>query len=108
MFDELAQVANESPETTNNAFTSVSDILGVAINIGLGTGIAISIIAMILSGIKFMSSKGDPKSLAQAKNALTYSIIAFILTAGAFTIKTIIITMIGGDYGDIANDLPSF
>lgn len=86
----------------------VSDILGISLNIVLGTAIAISLIATILAGIKFITAKGDPKAKAAAQQSLTYAILAFVLTIGAYTIKTILFNVIGGDFGDLGNATPSF
>lgn len=87
---------------------SLGDFLGLALNILLGTAIAISMIALIISGIKFVIAKGDPKAKASAQQALTYSVVAFILAIGAYTIKTIIFNVMGGDYGDLWNATPNF
>lgn len=86
----------------------VSDILGISLNIVFGTAIAISLIATILAGIKYVTAKGDPKAKAAAQQSLTYAILAFVLSIGAYTIKTIIFNVIGGNFGDLGNATPSF
>lgn len=93
----------------NAGFNNVSDFLGVGLNIVFGTAIAISMIALILSGIKFITlTKSDPKEKAATQQALTYSVLAFILAIAAYTIKTIIIHVVGGDFKDLANGTPNF
>lgn len=87
---------------------TVGDFLGLGLNILLGTAIAISMIALVMSGIKFITARGDPKAKAGAQQALTYSVIAFILAIGAYTIKTVLFNVIGGDYGDLWNPTPNF
>lgn len=89
-------------------YNQVSDFLGVSLNILLGVGLAISTIAIIMSGIKFVTAKGDPKAKASAQQALTFAVVAFVLTIGAFTIKTIVFNVIGGNYGDLWNATPNF
>jgi hypothetical protein len=86
----------------------VSDILGLTLNIFLGTALAISLIAIILSGIKYITAKGDPKAKAAAQQALTNSVIAFLLSIGAYTIKTIVFNVLGGDVGELGNATPNF
>ena len=86
----------------------VSDFLGLALNIVFGTAIAISLIATILAGIKFITARGDPKAKAAAQQALTYATLAFVLSIGAYTIKTIIFNVVGGNVGDLTNATPSF
>ena len=92
----------------NRPLTTVGDFLGLSLNILLGSAIAISLIALIMSGIKFITARGDPKAKAAAQQALTYSVVGFILAIGAYTVKTIIFNVIGGDYGDLWNPAPGF
>jgi len=92
-----------------NDISSVSDVLSIGLNIMLGSAIAISLIAIILSGIKIMTSKGDMKAKAGAQSALTNSVIAMILTIGAFTAKIVILNILGSTNDtDIRNATPNF
>lgn len=50
----------------------------------------IALIFIILSGIKFLTSGGDPKQLEGAKNTLTYAILGFILILLSFAILNFI------------------
>ncbi|MDO8621007.1 MAG: pilin [Candidatus Levybacteria bacterium] len=50
----------------------------------------IALIFIILSGIKFLMSGGDPKQLEGAKNTLTYAILGFILILLSFAILNFI------------------
>jgi len=86
--------------------TRVGQILGLALNIVFGSAVAISMIAMIFSGIKYVMAKGDPKAAAAAQQSLTHSVIALILTIGAYTIKTIIFNVLGGDFKDLVDATP--
>ena len=47
---------------------------------------AIAIILIILAGIKFVTSGGDPKKLAAAQATITYAIIGIAVTILAFII----------------------
>lgn len=86
----------------------VGQLLGLGLNIVFGSAIAISLIASILSGIKFITAKGDPKAKAAAQSALTFSVLAFVLCIGAYTIKTVLFNVVGGDFGDLVNATPNF
>ena len=104
---EFLRPANySSPE--NRPLGGIGEFLGLAINIVLGTALAISIIAIILSGIKIINSKGDPKAKGSAQQALTYSVGGFLLAISAFTLKTIIFNVMGGEFGDLFNATPNF
>ncbi len=107
VFQFLKPWAPNAPDRTAG-YNNVSDFLGVGLNILLGVTLAISIIAIIMSGIKFVTAKGDPKAKASAQQALTFAVVAFVLAIGAFTVKTIVFNVIGGDYGDLWNATPNF
>jgi len=98
---------NTVPETSNR-MQGVGDFLGLGLNILLGTALAISMISLIMSGIKIITAKGDPKAKSSAQQAFTYAIVALLLSIGAFTLKLIIFNVVGGDYGELRNATPSF
>ena len=86
----------------------VGEFLGIALNVLLGTALAASMIFIIMSGIKIITSKGDPKAKAESKQAVTFSVVALILAIGAFTVKTILFNVMGGNFGDLSNATPNF
>lgn len=49
-----------------------------------------TVIIIVISGIQFISSSGDPKSAEAAKGRLTFAIIGFIIIILAFAIAQII------------------
>lgn len=109
MFDDLKVVLGiGDPNTLDPGYDSVGDFLGAVINIVLGIGISISIIAIIMSGIQFITARSDPKAAQQAKDSLTYSVFAFILTLGALSAKFIIAKLFGVLSPDILNATPNF
>ncbi|MEO0132996.1 MAG: hypothetical protein ABIK73_08730 [candidate division WOR-3 bacterium] len=95
-----------SPE--RRPITSIGGFLGVFINIVMGTAFAVSVIAIIFSGIKFIMAGSDLKAKGEAKKALTYSIIALLIAVGAFTIKVILFNVVGGEYGVLWMTTPNF
>jgi len=78
-------------------FTNLSDVFGFLVNVVLGVGIAVTIIFLILGGIQYITAKGDQKAAGAARDALTNAVIGFIVVIGAFTIRTILLNVIGGD-----------
>ena len=85
-------------------FTKLSDIYGIALNVLLGASLTIGTIAIIVSGIQFILSEGDPKAIDTAKKYLTVSVIAIAVALMAFAIKAILVGMVGG----VINDVPDF
>lgn len=92
-------------ETTVQKITlgidSLAGLFGLIINIVLGIGIAITIIFLILGGIQYITSKGDQKAAQEARTSLTNAVIGFIVVIGAFTIRTVLLSMIGADEGQL-------
>lgn len=105
--DIFNKVNNQSNPLAGR-FNSFSDFLGLALNILMGVSIAISTIGIMVSGIQYVTSQGDPKSIQTAKNYLTFSIVGFILAVSAFTIKTVILNLIGVTSTEIKNEAPGF
>ena len=110
MFDYLSNTIGLSGSAYKSHYiNSISDVLSIGLNIMLGSAIAISLIAIILSGIKIMTSKGDMKAKAGAQSALTNSVIAMILTIGALTAKIVVLNILGSSNGDaVRNAVPGF
>ena len=105
-WEYLSIWGTNTPE--NRPLGGVGDFLGLGLNILLGTTLAISIISVILSGIKFITAKDDPKAKSSAQQSLTYAVVAFVLAIGAFTLKIIIFNVMGGDFGELRNGTPNF
>lgn len=87
----LAQV--DLPDSPTKEFTAsglpaqlVTKILPLALTIG---GF-ITVIVIIISGIQFVTSSGNPEAAAAAKNRLVYAIVGFIIIVLAFAILQIV------------------
>lgn len=83
MFDYLAQAIKidslpQTPGTSGTittVFTIVFSIVG-----------AISVIMIIIGGIKYAGSQGDPNGTAKAKNTIIYAIVGVLVSIFAVTI----------------------
>ena len=93
------QVLAETPKTAqafNLPFNNLGDVFGFLVNVVLGVGIAITIIFLILGGIQYITARGDQKAAGAARESLTNAVIGFIVVIGAFTIRLILLNVIGG------------
>ena len=52
---------------------------------------AIALIIIIIAGIKFMTSQGNPEALAKARNTIIYAAVGLAVAIGAFSIVTFVI-----------------
>lgn len=88
VFAEASAVKIEpfGPKTWEELFKKITDV--VSLVIGSVAGIMI-----VVAGILFLTSAGDPKRLTLAKQCLTYAIIGLVIALAAqaivATIKTI-------------------
>ncbi len=68
----------------------VGTLVSTIIPVALGIGGMLTVIFIIISGIQFVTSGGDPKGAAAAKDRLVYAIIGFIILILAYAILQII------------------
>lgn len=73
--------------------------IGLMINSVIHAGMALigvtTVILIIYSGIKFITSGGDAKQLESARKTLTYAIIGLVIVVSAFMIVNLIATITG-------------
>ena len=74
-------------------FAAVSNVLNT---VYFWVGI-IAVIVIIISGVFYMTSQGDPGKIKRAKDALKFSIIGLVIVLLAFAITNFIIRAIIGD-----------
>ena len=80
----------------NLPFNNLADVFGFLVNVVLGVGIAVTIVFLILGGIQYITARGDQKAAGAARDSLTNAVIGFIVVIGAFTIRLILLNVIGG------------
>ncbi|MFZ5424400.1 MAG: hypothetical protein ACOZAO_01245 [Patescibacteria group bacterium] len=95
--DVYAQIPTTVVQPQPLGVTTLADAFGIATNVILGAGVALTVIFLILGGIKYMSAKGDQKAAVEARSALTNAVIGFIVVIGAFTIRIVVTSVIGGN-----------
>ena len=72
-------------------------VIKVIINWSIVLAGIVALFLIIYSGIKFINSGGDPKSIDAAKKALTYALIGLIVVLLSFFIINFIATFTGVD-----------
>ena len=77
--------------------STLSDLFGVVINLAFGIGLSASIVFVIVCGIKFATSAGDPNKKAEAGQCLTWSIIAAIVIVSFKLIPALVFNIFGLD-----------
>lgn len=65
-------------------------LIGQLINVGFAAGGTVALIFIIIAGIKFTRSGGDPKEADAARQTMTYAIIGLIIIVLAAAIVNFI------------------
>ena len=65
------------PKTTTNGS------LGAVLNIVFGTLVGISVIIIVVAGIQFMTSGGNPEQTNKARNKILYAVIGLVISLSA-------------------------
>ena len=76
---------------------NLGDLFGLVLNVIVGVGIALVVIFLVLGGIQYVMSKGDPKAADAARLSLTNAIIGFVVIIGALTIKAVVVNVLGAE-----------
>lgn len=71
--------------------TKINDVYSLIF--GIAGGVAVIII--ILGGIKFITSQGDPQAIAKARNMIIYAAIGLAVSISAFIIVTFVVGKLG-------------
>lgn len=111
MFNNLTNSLNQAQVTNEERLTNLTSIgqLGAMImNLTISISFSVSIIAIGYAFIQFMMSQGDPKVIKTAQNALTWSIIAGLVSLASVGIKKAVLNAYGVTSSDINNGTPSF
>ena len=57
-------------------------------NIAFSVIASVDLLVLVISGLRYVMSNGDPNALGRTKNSLVYSAIGLIVTISAFAIVT--------------------
>lgn len=90
-------------------FNEVGEVLGFGINILMGVGVSLSVIFIGIAGIHFLTAGSNPDNMDKAKKALTYSIVALVLSVAAVAIKYIFVNeILGVTAPGLSDSTPNF
>lgn len=96
---------NAIPDTGGGDY-DLTAILTLGLNIAVGIGVAFATIFIVIGGIKYITSSGDPKAVDSARKTLTYSVFAFILVMFVFALRFLILKVIGVEGDVFYNEVP--
>lgn len=67
------------------------DTLKTILNIFLAISGAIAVLVVVLSGVRFITSKGSPAEISKARNGIIYAAIGLVVIMSAFSIVNFVI-----------------
>ncbi|HET7827355.1 MAG TPA: hypothetical protein VFK97_00610 [Candidatus Saccharimonadales bacterium] len=73
--------------TDNTVHTVLTDLF-----VALG---AISVLMIVIAGLRYIFARGNPESTAQAKNMIQYSVTGLIIAALAAAIVNVVLNKVG-------------
>ena len=93
---EEAQKGFDKVNTKVNANTDLYGTIGVILNIVYSIIGIIAVVMVILGGISYATSQGDPGKVKKGKDTILYGIIGLVIVIMAFAITQFVLTAIGG------------
>lgn len=89
LYSFLADLVIPLPQTPTD--NKLQTILNVVLAI---TG-AIAVLIIVLAGFRYVISQGSPDQVAQARNAIIYSLVGLVIIMVAFAIVNFVIAGLG-------------
>ena len=74
--------------------TKINTFVGAIVNTLLYILGAVAVIVIILAGISYVTSTGDPAAIIKAKSSLTYAVIGLVVALLAYAIVNYVIGVI--------------
>ena len=72
------------------------DTIQVIINVILAVLGIVTVLVIILGGVNYITSQGDPAKAAKAKNTILYGVIGLVIALLAFAIVNFVLTEVFG------------
>ena len=73
-----------------NRFQTLADVFGLVINLVIGVGVSLTVVFLVIGGIRYITAQGDVKAAESARASLTNAVIGFVIVLAAITIKFIV------------------
>lgn len=75
-------------------------ILQTGLNLFFIAAVLLAVVFILIGGIQWITSSGDPGKISSAKKKILYSIIGFVVVAGAFLIFNLLTGLLGKSLND--------
>jgi hypothetical protein len=63
-------------------------------NVAIGIFSAVAVLVIVVAGFKYIIARGEPQSMAQAKNMIVYALVGLAVCIMAFSIVNFVIARV--------------
>lgn len=91
MFTRVSSIFAEGLDITPLPQATTDGKINSVFNIIIGILAVVAVLIIILAGLKYITSSGDPQGVASAKKAILYAILGLVVCALAFSVVTFVI-----------------
>lgn len=88
---DSARDGADAANTGGAKTTNISDIIKLIVNVLLFIIGVVSVIMIVIGGLKYTTSNGDSNHVASAKNTILYSIVGLLVAIFAYAIVNFVI-----------------
>ncbi len=96
---KAAKEAKKGFETVNQTVGASDDLhgsVGVILNIVYSIIGIVAVVMVVIGGVSYATSQGDPGRLKKAKDTILYGIIGLVIVLMAFAITNFVLTALAG------------
>ncbi len=86
----ILQIAQLETDTLPKAEATAGQLYNIFIVV-IGTLASVALLIIVIAGLRYILSAGDPATMAKAKNAVLYALIGLVVAMAAFSIVTFVV-----------------
>ncbi|MDQ5963806.1 MAG: hypothetical protein QG629_889 [Patescibacteria group bacterium] len=87
----LAQAVDITPLPNSGGGDPASNLRDVALVTVFGVLGAVSMLMIVIGGVRYILSQGNPEAMSKAKNTIMYALIGLVISLSAFGIISLIV-----------------
>lgn len=92
----IADLSIDTSDLPNNSGNDApSSMLSTALSTIFAIIGAVSLLMIVISGLRYITAAGDPSKMSQAKSAIIYAVIGLAVALSGFSIVTFVVKGIG-------------
>ena len=62
-----------------------------ALSLAFGLGGALALLVIVIAGLRFITSQGEPQAVAKARNTILYALVGLVICATGYSLVTFVI-----------------